>query len=193
MALLTPRKMFPQGGTNRCQTCTQTCTQMWKAACSTAHCSQFVHPVADGEHVQLFKTMWERKKFYTVPIQKKGRRKLMNGCRALRILLICITHLCILSCIPESWVTYSKQLTGHEFHILCAGKWLVGSGVHPSTITGQQPPPPPLPVWGRTVVPGGRWTWGGGLLFLEHPHHDALPTETWLRSAAFGLHDRLTG
>ena len=30
-------------------------------------------PIADGEQVQLFKTMWERKrKFYTVPAQKKG-------------------------------------------------------------------------------------------------------------------------
>ena len=27
--------------------------------------------------------------------------------------------------------TYNKQLTGHEFYIVCAGKWLVGSGVHP--------------------------------------------------------------
>ena len=30
-------------------------------------------PVADGQHVQLFKTMWDRKrKFYTVPVQNKG-------------------------------------------------------------------------------------------------------------------------
>ena len=30
-------------------------------------------PVADGEHVQLFKTLWDRKrKFYTVPVQNKG-------------------------------------------------------------------------------------------------------------------------
>ena len=28
-------------------------------------------PVADGQHVQLFKTMWDRKKnFYTVPVQQ---------------------------------------------------------------------------------------------------------------------------
>ena len=30
-------------------------------------------PVADGQHVQLFKTMWDRKKkFYTVPVQQWG-------------------------------------------------------------------------------------------------------------------------
>ena len=28
-------------------------------------------PVADGQHVQLFKTMWDqKKKFYTVPVQQ---------------------------------------------------------------------------------------------------------------------------
>ena len=31
-------------------------------------------PVADGEHVQLFKTMWDcKRKFYTVPVQKNGQ------------------------------------------------------------------------------------------------------------------------
>ena len=30
-------------------------------------------PVADGEHVQLFKTLWDcKRKFYTVPLQNKG-------------------------------------------------------------------------------------------------------------------------
>ena len=39
-------KMEPPkaGGTNICQTKTQTCTQMWKAACSETGCSQLVHP-----------------------------------------------------------------------------------------------------------------------------------------------------
>ena len=32
---------------------------------------------------------------------------------------------------PEPWATYNKQLTGHEFCIVCAGKWLVCSGVAP--------------------------------------------------------------
>ena len=59
------------GGTNSCQTRTQTCTQTWKAACSEACCSQFVHPCGYGQHVQLFKTMWDqKKKFYTVPVQQ---------------------------------------------------------------------------------------------------------------------------
>ena len=30
-------------------------------------------PVADGEHMQLFKTLWDlKRKFYTVPVQNKG-------------------------------------------------------------------------------------------------------------------------
>ena len=63
--------MDPQkaGGTNSCQICTQTCTQMWPAA-KPAVASLSI-PVADGQHVQLFKTMWDRKKkFYTVPVQQ---------------------------------------------------------------------------------------------------------------------------
>ena len=40
-------------------------------------------------------------------------------------------HLCMSACISEPWATYSKQLTGHEFCIVSAGRWLVRSGVHP--------------------------------------------------------------
>ena len=58
------------GGTNSCQTCTQTCTQTWKAAAKPAAASSSI-PVADGQHVQLFKTMWDqKKKFSTVPVQQ---------------------------------------------------------------------------------------------------------------------------
>ena len=53
-------------------------------------------PVADGERVQLFKTMWDRKrKFYRVPVQKTGAgRKLMNGRRGLEFCLfaLCAWH-----------------------------------------------------------------------------------------------------
>ena len=63
----------------------------------------------------------------------------------LRLLLICMSawhhqHLCMSACIPDPWVTYSKQLSGHEFCMLCASKWLVGSGVRspPSSLGGEQ-------------------------------------------------------
>ena len=47
-------------------------------------------PVADREHVQLFKTMWDCK----CPCSEEGAgRKLMNGCSALRLLLICIMRM----------------------------------------------------------------------------------------------------
>ena len=70
-------------------------------------------------------------------------------------------HLCMSVCIPEPWATYSKRLTGHEFCIVCAGKWLVCSGVRPprgdGTVTWQQSPP--------RVGGGGplydRWGWTG--------------------------------
>ena len=60
------------GGTNSCHTRTQTCTQTWNVqlAAKPAAASSSI-PVADGQHVQLFKTMWDqKKKFYTVPVQQ---------------------------------------------------------------------------------------------------------------------------
>ena len=84
----------------------------------------------------------------------------MNGCSALRLLLICI--MCMapsafmhVSVIPHPWVTYNKQLTGHEFHIVCTSKWLVESAVHPTPwggggVTWQEP------------SSLGDWTGGGG-------------------------------
>ena len=68
------------------------------------------------------------------------------------------------ACIPDPWATYSKRLTGHEFYIVCAGKWLVrsghpprgggGGGRHWATVLPQ--------VWGGTVVPGGGGVGHGG-------------------------------
>ena len=59
--------------------------------------------------------------------------------------------LCMSACITDPWVTYSKQLTGHELCMVCAGKWLVGSG------DGR-------PHWGGgTVAAGGGGGGGGGL------------------------------
>ena len=40
-------------------------------------------------------------------------------------------HLCMSLCLPKPHATYSMTLVGHEFCRVCAGKWLVGSGVHP--------------------------------------------------------------
>ena len=34
-------------------------------------------------------------------------------------------------CISEPWATYSKQLTGHKFCIVCGGNLFVGDGVYP--------------------------------------------------------------
>ena len=73
-------------------------------------------------------------------------------------------HLCMSACITEPWATYSKQLTGHEFCIVCTRKWLVGSGVHlppgGGTINFRQPP---LPGMGGnpSSLGGGGWTIGG--------------------------------
>ena len=90
---------------------------------------------------------------------------MMNRCRALRILLVCI--MCMapsasmhVSVYPTSYrATYSKQLTGHEIYIVYAGKWLVGSGVHP---------PPTHPPHHALI---GSAT-GGGVVFW-HLHEDA--------------------
>ena len=59
-------------------------------------------------------------------------------------------HRCMSACISEPWATYSKQLTSHELCIVCAGKWLVGGGVHLATA-----PPPPPGVGGIVVRRGG--------------------------------------
>ena len=54
-------------------------------------------------------------------------------------------------------------MTSYEFYIVCAGKWLVGSGVHP---------PPALPRGGGGVDKGG-----GGV---------RQPTFPWGQSIPFG-------
>ena len=64
-------------------------------------------------------------------------------------------------------MTYSKQLTSLEFSIVCAGKWLVGGGVHPPQVGGVTDPP--LPWVGGTVVPGGGDGHGGGLVIRIFP------------------------
>ena len=124
-------------------------------------------PVADGEHVQVFKTMWDRKrKVCTIPVQKKGQAE--NCLSALRLLLICIIYahgtISIYACQRESQVLWHLQpaTDRHEFCIVCAGKWLVGSGVHPrhlATICG-----------GELLSPGeGGGRAGHGRYFFEPP------------------------
>ena len=46
------------------------CWLLCKALLPTVNSTRTnVVPVADGEHVQLFKTMWDcKRKFYTVPV-----------------------------------------------------------------------------------------------------------------------------
>ena len=85
----------------------------------------------------------------------------MKRCSTLWIFLICMSawhhqHLCMSACITDPWVTYSKQLTGHELCMVCAGKWLVGSGDTPPPRGGLSLGDGPPPGGG-----GGR-LWGGG-------------------------------
>ena len=54
----------------------------------------------------------------------------------MRILLVCIIcmapfDLCISVCFSEPWATYSKQLIGHKFCVVCGGNLFVGNGVYP--------------------------------------------------------------
>ena len=56
-------------------------------------------------------------------------------------------HLCRSLCIPKPQATYNMPLVGHEFCRVYAGKWLVGSGVHPPPLGGGGV------IWG-TVRPG---------------------------------------
>ena len=69
-------------------------------------------------------------------------------------------HLCISARIPDPWATYSKQLTGHEFYIVCAGRNSVrppgGGG---GGVTWR---PPPWDAGNCCPGGGGGWTWGGG-------------------------------
>ena len=39
--------------------------------------------------------------------------------------------LCMSACIPEPWATYSKQLIGHKFCIVCSGNLFLGDSVYP--------------------------------------------------------------
>ena len=75
----------------------------------------------------------------------------------------CLHHLhgTILSaCIPEPWATYSKQLIGHKFCVVCGGNLFVGDGVYPPPGGGGNCHLAMVPLgWGGTVVPGG---WGDG-------------------------------
>ena len=66
--------------------------------------------------------------------------------------------LCMSVCISEPWATYSKQLIGHKFCLVCGGNLFLGNGVYP--------PPPPRGGGGHlaTVPPGvggNRHPWGG--------------------------------
>ena len=81
----------------------------------------------------------------------------MKRCITLRIFLICMSawhhqHLRMSAPITDPWVTYSKQRTGHELCMVCAGKWLVGSGDAPpwweAVSLGDGPPP----GWGGNAL-----------------------------------------
>ena len=65
----------------------------------------------------------------------------MKRCSELWICVICMSawhhqHLCMSACITDPWVTYSKQLIGHELCMVCAGKGLAGSGDGPPPTGG---------------------------------------------------------
>ena len=75
------------GGTNICQTCTPTCTQTWKAACSKARCSHFVHPYRRwGTRAIVQDCMGPQEEVLHYAFSEEGAGgKLMNGCSPLRI------------------------------------------------------------------------------------------------------------
>ena len=85
-------------------------------------------------------------------------------------------------CITDPCVTYSKQLTGHELCMVCAGKWLVGSG--------DAPPPPPRggPSLGDSPPPGvgedhrpggGRGLDKGGVRVKQQVLASGASQESW--------------
>ena len=75
-------------------------------------------------------------------------------------------------CILEPLMTYGKQLTGHDFCMVCAGKWLVYDGVHLNRGGGglgdSPPPPPPRVGGGEPSCVGGGGGNGGGVQLLTH-------------------------
>ena len=66
--------------------------------------------------------------------------------------------------ITDPWATYNKHLTNHEFYIVCASKWLVGSGGHPPLGEGGSLGVNPPWGGGGTIIAGG----GGGVGQQEH-------------------------
>ena len=111
-------------------------------------------------------------------------------------------HLCMSACIPDPRATYSKQLTGHEFYILCAGKWSVGSGVHPPLRGGNRHLATPPGVGGNRRVGGADGHGGGGMISclaiwrmykaksgrLTHSNLDSCSALTVCRSARIWNH-----
>ena len=71
--------------------------------------------------------------------------------------------LCMSVCISEPWATYSKQLIGHKFCVLCGGNLFVGDGVYPPRGGGGASLGNGSPRGGGEPSSlGGGWTWGGG-------------------------------
>ena len=71
-------------------------------------------------------------------------------------------NLCMLVCISEPWATYSKQLIGHKFCVVCGINLLVGGRVYGSLGHGS-----PRGGVGGNRRPWGDWTWGGGKVLYK--------------------------
>ena len=78
--------------------------------------------------------------------------------------------LCMSVCISEPWATYSKQLIGHKFCVVCSGNLFVGDGVYPPPGGGGASLGNGSPRgWGGTVIP-----WGGGGMDIGGGRYERL-------------------
>ena len=112
------------------------------------------NPVADGEYVQLFQTLWDcQRKFYSVPFSSRGSQKTDEWMQCVANCATCLTPSASMhvSMYPRAFGN-QQQVTGHEFCTVWANKCLV-NGVVPAPSHLATPPPP----WGggEAVVP--RW------------------------------------
>ena len=85
---------------------------------------------------------------------------------------------------------YSQQLTGHEVCIVCAGKWWVGSDVHPPPPGGGDrrlaTVPPTSGSGGGDRRPWGGGAWGGGYVHTSWRLTPLSWIECWDRACREG-------
>ena len=93
-------------------------------------------PVSDGEQVQHFKTLWDLKMFYAIPVRLFGSRgsQITDGwMRSIEnfVCLHCGPHTISISApIQKPLATNGKPFTSHELCTVWADKSMVCGGVH---------------------------------------------------------------